>query len=105
MEEWIPGSRQEARPGMTEALASKSLQVGIQCLAFVELDAKTVEQHRDLRVLADREHDVHALLVVEMLRQLRPDRFGDELFAMQVVSGAQQCCVGRAPARRVGAAL
>src|SRR3977135_1949004 len=69
---------------------SITLQIEIQRLAFVELDAKRVQQHRDLGVLADRKDDIHALLLVEMLRQFRPDRFGDEVLAMQVVGGTQQ---------------
>src|SRR5258707_911844 len=86
-------------------LMSKSLQIGIQHLAFVELNAKTVEHHRDLGVLVRREYHVHALALLEVPRQLRPDRIGDELRAMQIVGRPQQGRIGRAPAGRVGAEL
>src|SRR6266436_2108040 len=55
-------------------LISKPLQIGIQHLAFVELNAKTVEHHRDLGVLARRKDHVHALAFLKVPRQFRPDR-------------------------------
>jgi len=52
-----------------------------------------------------REHHIHALALLEVPRQLRPDRFGDELLAMQIVGRPQQRRIGLAPAGRVGADL
>src|SRR3981189_2206075 len=97
----MAGYRATADKSLTHLIAaSKPLQIGIQRLTLIELNTKAVQQHRDLGVLADREDDIHALLLVEVLRQFRPDRFGDEVLAMQVVGGTQQCRVRRAPARR-----
>src|SRR5207247_5195563 len=84
---------------------SKTSQIRVQDLAFVELNAEAIEQHRDLSVLARREHHIHALAFLKVPRQLRPDRFGDELLAMQIVSGPQQGRIGLTPAGRVSAKL
>src|SRR5690606_12440790 len=58
---------------------SEPLQVGIEGLALVELHAEAVQHHRDLGVLAGREHHVHPLLLVEVPGQGRPGGVGDEL--------------------------
>src|ERR1700735_2170084 len=86
-------------------LISESLQIGIEHLAIVKLNAKAVQQHRDLGVLADGEHQIHALAFLIMPGELGPDRFGDELLAKQIVGRPKQDRIGVAPARRVGADL
>jgi hypothetical protein len=62
-------------------LISKSLEIGIEHLALVKLNTKAVQQHRDLGVLADGEHQIHALAFLKMLGEFGPDRFSDELLA------------------------
>ncbi len=39
------------------------LEVGIERLTFIQLHAERVQQHRYLRVVADREDKVHSLLI------------------------------------------
>src|ERR1700719_2331558 len=80
-------------------------QIRIENLAFVELDAEAVEHHRNLRVLARREYYIHSLALPELPRQPGPDRFGDDLLAMQMVGGPQHHRVALALAGRVGADL
>ena len=65
--------------------------------------AEGVEGERDEVVLADREHQVHALLLVVGLGQRRPRRVADRRGVVQLVDRAQDRGVVRRPAGRVGA--
>ena len=64
-----------------------------------------VEDHRDLRVLADGEDEVHALAFGVVLRQVGPDGVGDEVVAVEIVAGGQQRLLGGGPAIGAGAVL
>ena len=64
---------------------------------MVELDAKAVQDHRDLGVLTGREDHIHALLLGEVGAEHAPCRIGDELIAVKFFTGAEQCRIGRIP--------
>ena len=61
------------------------LQIGIERLSLVELDAERVEDHRDLGVLAGGENHVHALLFVETVPQRGPCCVADDVVQLLLV--------------------
>src|SRR5918993_2060997 len=73
-------------------------------LTFFELHTGAIEIHRDDRVLADGENDVHHLTLVEALAQALPRGVADVLVAVKFVGGPQERRVVRTPSCGVGSA-
>ena len=63
--------RRPPRPHKGER-SGAHIQVWIERLTFIELNAERVQHHRHLRVLTRREHDVHALAFAEVRLERRP---------------------------------
>ncbi len=98
-----PALRATSLPQGEKDERSAHIQIRIQCLAFVELHAEAVQHHRDLRVLAAGEDDIHALLLGEVGFERRPGFVADALARVEVVAGADERGIGGGPAGRVGA--